>query len=355
MVARSPIPRVLIVDAEFYICRVLEAKLSKDNRFVTVTATSGPDALHAALEQSFDVILWDMRLRDTFTMLPRLRALSPLGVLFLMTTDDRPSMSVEVRRLDAAGVLVKPFGLDNLVGRIQASLDVPPTASAAASVDLSRIGQLMTITSPKGRCLTRVLERGLDTFSVVSAPRVDTPPDFSVGQRVRVQVKGEDALYSFQSRLVRSEDEPVPHWELNLPRIIRREQRRKHPRLPLHLPVLLSRRAESLADTPESPESGEPGTLKGLVPSGITEDVGLGGFALVGDHTFPVGQAVRFAIQHAAIRDLDGLGTIVRAESVPAADPVPESGAARYRLALQFTDVPPVFRRRLRALLVPRP
>src|ERR1051326_1784503 len=117
MNARSLPPLVLISDAEPYICRVFEAKLVKDNQFRVVCATSGSEALQAALQQPFDVILWDLRLRDSESLLPELRALSPYAALLLMTTDDLPQLTAETPRLDVTDVLTKPFGLDTLVER----------------------------------------------------------------------------------------------------------------------------------------------------------------------------------------------------------------------------------------------
>ena len=72
MVALSTPPSVLIADADPYIGRVLEAKLVKSNRFHVTIATSGADAIQAALQQAFSILLWDVRMRDTALLLPRL-------------------------------------------------------------------------------------------------------------------------------------------------------------------------------------------------------------------------------------------------------------------------------------------
>ena len=111
----TPAPySVLVADAEPTICRVFEAKLTKEGRFRVVSASTGMDAYRLALQQSFDILLWDLRLRDSDTLLPRLRALCPAAAFLLMSTDDQPAVSVPVSRLDIAGILVKPFGLDTL-------------------------------------------------------------------------------------------------------------------------------------------------------------------------------------------------------------------------------------------------
>jgi len=112
--------------------------------------------------------------------------------------------------LDVADVLVKPLGLDTLVERIRHAMTKPRSTTPGTRVDLASVGQQLSIVTPTGLCVTRVLESGQDSFAVVGSPRVETPSDFVPGQPVRVHVKGEDALYSFGSRLLRTHDLPVP-------------------------------------------------------------------------------------------------------------------------------------------------
>src|SRR5262245_530962 len=100
MVARSQAPRILVADSEPTNCRVFEAKLTRHHAFQVVSVTSGASALQSALEQTFDVLLWDMRLHDSSTHLPRLRAFCPDAALLLMTTDDRPQLDPDYMLLD---------------------------------------------------------------------------------------------------------------------------------------------------------------------------------------------------------------------------------------------------------------
>lgn len=363
MLARSPTPSVLIADAEFYICRVLEAKLSKDSRFQVVTATTGLVALQAALEQSFDVLMWDMRLRDTADLLPRLRALCPHAALFLMTTDDRPMLDADILRLDVAGILVKPFSLETLVDQLDQALKQTAATSAAAVIDLARVGQLLTLVSPGGRCMTRVLDRSLDAFTVLGAPRVETPADFATGLRLRAQVKGEDALYSFNTRLLRFLSHPIPRWELRLPSVIRREQRRKHPRLAMRIPVVLRNRLPGGETVPGEPPSETAPRGKQAAPgdsspesvaiTGLTEDLSMGGCALVSAQSLPLGMPVQFDLQHTALPDLEGEGTVVRIQPLLPDEASAEEPSPRFRLAVQFTAVEAGVRRRLRSLFGP--
>src|SRR5437763_16156550 len=137
----QPAPSVLIADADPYICRVFEAKLTKENPFRVMSVTTGQEALLAASQNDFSAILWDMRLRDTSRVLPRMRALCPGAVLLLLTTDDRPTLDSDLARLDVSDILVKPLNLDTLVDRVLAALEAPPAPSLSSPIDISRVGQ----------------------------------------------------------------------------------------------------------------------------------------------------------------------------------------------------------------------
>ena len=113
---------VLVADGEPTLCRVFEAKLTNEGCFRVASAFTGIEAYRLALQQPFDILLWDLRLRDSDTMLPRLRTLCPDAAFLLMSTDDRPAVSVPVSRLDIACILVKPFGLDTLETCVRTAL-----------------------------------------------------------------------------------------------------------------------------------------------------------------------------------------------------------------------------------------
>ena len=326
----STTPLILIADADTANCRVFEAKLTRE-KYRTVSVTTSVEALQAAMKEPYDVLLWDVHLRDTFDLLPRIRALCPHSILILMTTDDQATLDPELRRLDVTDVLTKPFGLETLAERIRRALHASLTSVVAAKVDLVQIGQLLTLISPAGDCMTRVLDSNQDSFLVVGAPRVETPPDFAPGLRVQVIVNGSDAVYSFPSRLIGFEEHPVAHWELHTPRTIRREQRRKVPRLALHLPVLLS---------------SEPNL------QGVTEDVSMTGCAIVADHPLQIGSQVHFSLQHPTQGALEGEGEVVRIQPmIGSGGSLSTPRTQHYRIALHFQELSLTERRRLRSLL----
>jgi DNA-binding NarL/FixJ family response regulator len=346
-------PSVLIADADPYICRVFEAKLIKEDPFRAMSVTTGQEALLAASQNVFSAILWDMRLRDTLRLLPRMRALCPGAVLLLLTTDDRPTLDSDLARLDVSDILVKPLNLDTLVDRVRAALDAPQSVSQSSPIDVARVGQRLNLTSAQGSCVTRVLENRQDTFTVVGAPRVQVPPDFRPGLRLRAQIVGEDAVYSFGTHLIGTVDEPIEAWEVQKPRVIRREQRRRFARHPLSFAISLE-----LADRTEIPMEAvvrtRPDSIHetGLI-DGQTEDVGIGGCALVADVDLPAGTAVRFVLTPSTDQSISGSGRIVR--TTPFSLTGSPSPDAVHRLAVQFVSLPAESRRVLRAVLDPRP
>ncbi len=347
---QQPAPSVLIADADPYICRIFEAKLTKENPFRAMSVTSGQDALLAASQNVFNVILWDMRLRDTPRLLPRLRALCPEAALLLMTTDDRPTLDSDLARLDVSDLLVKPLNLDTLVDRVRAALDAPAPISLSSPMDVARVGQRLDLSSAQGTCVTRVLETRHDSFIVVGAPRVQVPGDFRPGLRLRVQIAGEDAMYSFTTRLVRATDYPIEGWEVQKPITIRREQRRRFPRRQLSLAISIEPGGDfEMADV--LTESAVV-SMRDLAPvDGQTEDLAIGGCALVSDVPISTGTAVRFVLTPTPEIPITGSGTIVRAS--PFSLPGPPSADVVYRLALQFHTLPPISRRHLREVLEP--
>jgi hypothetical protein len=84
---------------------------------------------------------------------------------------------------------------------------------------------------------------------------------------------------------------------------------------------------------------------------GHTEDLALGGCALVADTEVPAGTAVRFVLSRPAESPITGSGTVLR--SGPFSLAGSSTSEAVYRLAVQFVTLPAAGRRHLRDLLEP--
>lgn len=331
---------VLIADVDPTNCRVFETKLTRSNRFHVFSVTSGHEAIQAALRNNFDVILWD--LRHPSALLPRLQALCPHAVLLLMTTDDQFRLPAEWHLLEIADMLVKPFNLDTMVEKIHLALTRGPALEKKAlHFEPVRVGQGLILQWDNGECVTRVLECRQDTFLVVAGTRVHAPEQLPEGQRMTVQFNGEDALYHFRSRLVHAYTTPLTRWELQKPAAIQRRQRRRHPRVPLRMPIQIRLPTDGTIAAGASlapPEAT-------LVWEGETTNIGPGGCAVVWASALPAGTDVLFQCVASDRTTIQGRGRILR--NVPLA--VPDSTG--YLMAIQFEALSAGARRALRTLL----
>jgi two-component system KDP operon response regulator KdpE len=130
--------RVLVVDDEQQILRTLRINLAARGYEVD-TAADGAEALHAASARRPDLVLLDLGLPDMdgTEVIRKLRTWSSAPIIVLST---RVGSADKVDALDAGAddYVTKPFGLDELLGRVRA-VSCRPTGSDP--VPLARIGR----------------------------------------------------------------------------------------------------------------------------------------------------------------------------------------------------------------------
>lgn len=122
--------RVLIVDDEWSIRQVLEARLVA-NGFEVVTAGDGPAGLEAAGKKAPDVILLDLWMPDIdgFEVLRRLRSQRATGsipVVFL-TANIHEAAKDRARAAGASGFLTKPYEAHAVLDAIEAAIGASAT------------------------------------------------------------------------------------------------------------------------------------------------------------------------------------------------------------------------------------
>ena len=102
--------RILVVDDEPAICHNCQKILAKDHHEVAY-AYNGPDALSLVTQQTFDVVVTDLKMSRMGGMevLARVRSLSPETMVVVITGYSTVSSAVEVMKLGAFDYLPKPF------------------------------------------------------------------------------------------------------------------------------------------------------------------------------------------------------------------------------------------------------
>lgn len=128
---------ILVVDDDAALRRTLQLNL-RARGYAVLTAGSGAGALQGLAEQPVDLVILDLGLPDLdgVSVLRRLRTSSELPVIVLSARHDS---SVKVSALDAGAddYVTKPFGMDELLARVRATLRHRAASSARARVVLT--------------------------------------------------------------------------------------------------------------------------------------------------------------------------------------------------------------------------
>ncbi|HEV2472698.1 MAG TPA: PilZ domain-containing protein, partial [Chthonomonadales bacterium] len=141
----------------------------------------------------------------------------------------------------------------------------------------------------------------------------------------------------------------------------RREQRRKYVRADVRLDISLYARAQEPGpvvhavvkafDVPEAPPVSDSTEPERVSAEGVTDDLCVGGCAVITRRRIPVGATVDFEIG-AASHEVSGRGLVIRSRPLPPSrhrDIV--SDPERYRLVVQFDRLDSAARRTLESLI----
>jgi two-component system KDP operon response regulator KdpE len=143
--SQQPPPRILIVDDESQIARVLRTGLKSHGYDVRVAA-DGVSALETFIDWHPDLVVTDLAMPniDGLELCRRLREISQLPIIVLSV---RGEEKTKVEALDAGAddYVTKPFGMDELLARVRAQLRramtpaISETSSAVLEVGDFRI------------------------------------------------------------------------------------------------------------------------------------------------------------------------------------------------------------------------
>jgi DNA-binding NtrC family response regulator len=103
-------PKILVVDDERDICKVLEFLL-KSEGYAVVPAYSGEEALERLKEEHFEVVITDLKMDkvDGVAVLQKARELSSDTAVVIMTAFASVESAVETMKKGASDYIVKPF------------------------------------------------------------------------------------------------------------------------------------------------------------------------------------------------------------------------------------------------------
>ncbi len=116
--------RILIVDDEELICRLLGRRLSKEG-YTCVTACNGKEALKLLYAEPFSLIISDIKMpeMDGLELLRRVKATNPGMMVMMVTAYPDIDMAMEAVRLGAYDFILKPADLDLVVLSVKKALE----------------------------------------------------------------------------------------------------------------------------------------------------------------------------------------------------------------------------------------
>jgi two-component system response regulator AtoC len=117
-------PRILVVDDEKHIRKILSIMLSKKGYDVH-TAESGDEALQITATTSFDAVITDIRMpgMDGLDLLARLKAQDPDAIVIVVTAFSSVETAITAMKNGAYDYISKPFKEDEIVLVLQKALE----------------------------------------------------------------------------------------------------------------------------------------------------------------------------------------------------------------------------------------
>ncbi|WP_353119172.1 response regulator [Nitratidesulfovibrio sp.] len=123
----APAPvRLLLVDDEAGFIRVMQKRLTRRG-YAVDTAGSGTEALRALRGATYDAAVCDLKMDDMdgFELLRVVRRMAPEMAVIMLTGHGGAEEAREGMRLGAAGYLLKPCEMEELVCAIERALGRP--------------------------------------------------------------------------------------------------------------------------------------------------------------------------------------------------------------------------------------
>jgi putative two-component system response regulator len=116
--------RILIVDDEEMICSIFVRGLARDG-YVCVTANNGKEALQHFYNDSFSLVISDIRMpeMDGIELLKRIKVINSKTMVIMVTAHPEIGMAVQALRLGAYDFIFKPVDLDLVSHTVKKALE----------------------------------------------------------------------------------------------------------------------------------------------------------------------------------------------------------------------------------------
>lgn len=232
---------VLLVEDE----RLLDRVVADALRTIGVpceTVSCEQEAVRRLAERHYDLVISDLRIQrgSGVNVLRHARALYPDLPVIVVTAYAADEDVYRALALGVDALLYKPFDIDTLLNTVRTLLrQRTPAEAADAVVQMPagtpqglcwlEVGALVTLRAESSTILGRVRHAD-ELFLSVNTEMLEPPHP----TRWTVEWTGSDALYQFEARVIEATaEEGDMLWVLRLPRLIRRLQRRRHPRVPV--------------------------------------------------------------------------------------------------------------------------
>ncbi|MEJ5384636.1 MAG: response regulator [Fimbriimonadales bacterium] len=232
---------VLLVEDE----RLLDRVVSDALRTIGVpceTVGCEEQAAQKLAQRRYDLLLLDLRILhgSGVAVLRQARERYPDIPVIVITAYATTEDVEHALALGVDALLYKPFDIDTFLNTVrtllyrrtpEAAVHAGTQTRADACIGLRwlEIGALTMLRSEAYTVLGRVMH-GDELFLSVRTDWLEPPHP----ARWTVEWTGDDALYQFEARVVDATPEADGIlWILRLPRLIRRVQRRRHPRVPV--------------------------------------------------------------------------------------------------------------------------
>jgi DNA-binding response OmpR family regulator/c-di-GMP-binding flagellar brake protein YcgR len=232
---------VLLVEDE----RLLDRVVADALRTIGVpceTVSCEEEAVRRLTERRYELVISDLRIQygSGIVVLRHARALYPDIPVIVVTAYAADEDVYRALALGVDALLYKPFDIDTLLNTVRTLLrQRTPAEAADAVVQMPagtpqglcwlEVGALVTLRAESSTILGRVRHAD-ELFLSVNTEMLEPPHP----TRWTVEWTGSDALYQFDARVVETAPQSQEMvWVLRLPRLIRRIQRRRHPRVPV--------------------------------------------------------------------------------------------------------------------------